>query len=175
MIYSIGDRRVETLGDYYVAPSADVIGSVRLGHQASIWFNAVLRGDHDWIVVGAGSNVQDLSVIHTDEGTPTIIGRGVTVGHRVLLHACTIGDECLIGNGAIVLDRVQVGAHSTIAAGTLLPPDTVIPPNSVVMGAPGRIVRQSTPADLARIAHAGEAYIHSQALYRSGGLREDRR
>jgi carbonic anhydrase/acetyltransferase-like protein (isoleucine patch superfamily) len=168
LIYSIGDRRMETLGDYYVAPSADIIGSVRLGHEASVWFNAVLRGDNDWIEIGAGSNVQDLSLIHTDPGTPTVIGSGVTIGHRALLHNCTVADECLIGNGAIVLDRVRIGAHSIIAAGTLLTPDTVIPPGSVVMGAPGRIVRESTPRDLAHIGHAAAAYVKAQRLYRTG-------
>jgi carbonic anhydrase/acetyltransferase-like protein (isoleucine patch superfamily) len=168
VIYSIGDRRIETLGDFYIAPSADVIGSVRLGHEASVWFNVVLRGDNDWIVIGAGSNVQDLSVIHTDAGTPTVLGRGVTVGHRALLHNCTIEDECLIGNGAIVLDRVRVGSHSIVAAGALVPPDAVIPPDSVVMGSPGRVVRQSSERDLALIARGAQAYVSAQRLYRTG-------
>ncbi|MEO7774628.1 MAG: gamma carbonic anhydrase family protein [Steroidobacteraceae bacterium] len=166
MIYSIGARKLETLGEYYIAPSADVIGSVRLGHQASIWFNAVLRGDNDWIIVGAGSNVQDLSVIHADAGTPTVIGAGVTVGHRVLLHACVIEDDCLIGNGAIVLDRVRIGRHSIIAAGTLLPPDMVVPPCSVVMGWPGKIVRESTARDRELIERGKAAYLHEQQIYR---------
>lgn len=174
MIYSIGDRRTETLGDFYVAPSADVIGSVRLGHEASVWFNCVLRGDNDWIIVGDGSNVQDLSVIHTDAGTPVVIGRGVSIGHRVLLHKCTIEDECLIGNGAIVLDRVRVGTHSIVAAGSLVPPGVEIPPNSVVMGAPGRVVRQSTARDLELIAGAAQSYVRRQRLYRES-LRHDPR
>jgi carbonic anhydrase/acetyltransferase-like protein (isoleucine patch superfamily) len=170
MIYTIGDRRIETLGEFYIAPSADVIGSVRLGHEASIWFNAVLRGDNDWIEIGAGSNVQDLSVIHTDAGTPTRVGRGVTIGHRVLLHNCTIEDECLIGNGAIVLDGVRIGRHSIVAAGALVAPGTTIAPGSVVMGSPARVVRQSQERDLARIAEGAASYVRNQRRYREAGL-----
>jgi carbonic anhydrase/acetyltransferase-like protein (isoleucine patch superfamily) len=171
MIYSIGDRRIETLGEFYIAPSADVIGSVRLGHEASVWFNAVVRGDNDWIEIGAGSNVQDLSVIHTDAGTPTRVGRGVTIGHRVLLHNCVIEDECLVGNGAIVLDGARIGRHSIVAAGALVPPGMTIPPASVVMGSPARIVRPSGERDLARIAEGAAAYVRNQRRYREGGLR----
>ena len=107
MIYSYGERHLETEGDYFVAPSADVIGSVRLGHEASIWFGAVLRGDNDWIRIGAGSNVQDGSIVHVDPGVPVTIGANVTIGHGVLLHGCTIGDGALVGNRAMVLDGAQ--------------------------------------------------------------------
>ena len=138
MIYSIGDRRIETAGDdYYVAPDAQVIGSVRLGHRTSVWFGCVIRGDGDWIVIGDGTNVQDGTIIHTDEGFPTELGTNVTIGHRALLHSCHVGEGSLIGNGAIVLDRVRIGRNCLIAAGTLLPPDKNIPDDSVVMGAPG--------------------------------------
>ncbi len=126
MIYTFGERRLETLGEYFIAPSADVIGSVRLGHDASVWFNAVLRGDNDWIVIGDGTNVQDGTVIHTDAGSPTQVGRNVTFGHAALLHNCTIGDDTLIGNRAVILDNVVIGARCVIAAGALITPNTRI-------------------------------------------------
>jgi carbonic anhydrase/acetyltransferase-like protein (isoleucine patch superfamily) len=158
MIYEYGERRVEMTGDCFVAPSADVIGSVRLGHQASIWFGAVLRGDNDWILVGDGTNIQDCSIVHVDPGVPVVIGRNVTVGHGVMLHGCEIGDGCLIGNRAIVLDGASIGENCLIAAGALITPNTKVPPGSVVMGAPGKIVRQVQPRDLERMLKGCEAY-----------------
>jgi carbonic anhydrase/acetyltransferase-like protein (isoleucine patch superfamily) len=158
MIYSYGERRLEAEGDYYVAPSADVIGSVRLGHEASIWFGAVLRGDNDWIIVGAGSNVQDGSIVHVDPGVPVTIGANVTIGHGVLLHGCTIGDGALIGNRAMVLDGARVGAGSLIGAGTLVTPRMDIPPGSVVFGSPGRVVRQVEPRDLEWMVKGNQSY-----------------
>jgi carbonic anhydrase/acetyltransferase-like protein (isoleucine patch superfamily) len=167
MIFSFGDRRLETVGDdYYVAPGAQVIGSVRLGRWASVWFNCVLRGDTDWIVVGEGSNVQDGSVVHTDEGVVVSIGRDVSVGHAVLLHGCTVGDECLIGNGARVLDGVRIGRQCLIAAGSLIPPNKEIPDRSVVMGSPGKVVRQVTAEDLAMMAYAADHYRKMVIRYR---------
>ena len=110
MIFSLGERRIETAGDdYYIAPGACVIGSVRFGKGSSVWFNCVLRGDADWIELGEGSNVQDGSVIHTDEGEPTTLGSNVSVGHCALLHSCTVGDSTLIANGARILDRARIG------------------------------------------------------------------
>ncbi|HPF28306.1 MAG TPA: gamma carbonic anhydrase family protein [Steroidobacteraceae bacterium] len=159
MIYVLGDKRVETASaDWYVAPSADVIGSVRLGHETSVWFQCVLRGDSDWIEIGDGTNVQDGTIIHTDQGSPTRVGAGVTIGHRAFLHSCTVGDESMIANGAMVLDRVTIGRNCVIAAGALIPPDKTIPDGSVVMGAPGRIVRETSAQDLQMIARAGAIY-----------------
>jgi carbonic anhydrase/acetyltransferase-like protein (isoleucine patch superfamily) len=165
MIYSYGDRRLEAEGDYYVAPSADVIGSVRLGHEASIWFGAVLRGDNDWIIVGAGSNVQDGSIVHVDPGVPVTIGANVTIGHGVLLHGCTIGDGALIGNRAMVLDGARVGAGSLIGAGTLVTPRMDIPPGSVVFGSPGRVVRQVEPRDLEWMVKGNQSYREKSREY----------
>lgn len=167
MLYSIEDRHVAADGDWYIAPSADVIGSVRLGHGASVWFHCVLRGDSDWIVIGAGSNVQDGSIIHTDEGFPTHIGANVTIGHRALLHSCTVGEDSMIANGAMVLDRARIGRHCLIAAGAMVPPDKDIPDGSVVMGSPGRIVRELSERDLAMIKRAGEVYRAKAASYRA--------
>jgi carbonic anhydrase/acetyltransferase-like protein (isoleucine patch superfamily) len=158
MIYSYGDRHLEAEGTWFVAPSADVIGSVSLGHESSIWFGAVLRGDNDWIHIGAGTNVQDGSIIHVDPGVPVIIGKDVTIGHGVLLHGCHVGDGALIGNRATVLDGARIGAGSLIGAGALVTPRTEIPPGSVVMGAPGKVVRQVQPRDLEWITRGCEAY-----------------
>ena len=166
MIYEYDGRRPDIADDAYVAPSADVIGSVRLGARSSLWFQVVLRGDNDWIEIGAESNVQDGSVIHTDRGVPTRLGERVTVGHVALLHCCTIGDDSLIANGARVLDRVVVGRHCLIAAGALIPPDRTIPDGSVVMGSPGKIVREVTERDLALIASTARHYAARAAAYR---------
>jgi carbonic anhydrase/acetyltransferase-like protein (isoleucine patch superfamily) len=158
MIYSYGDRHLVAEGIHFVAPSADVIGSVSLGNEASIWFGAVLRGDNDWIHIGAGSNVQDGSIIHVDPGVPVVVGANVTIGHGVLLHGCHIGDGALIGNRVIVLDGARIGAGSLIGAGALITPNSEIPPGSVVMGAPGRVVRQIEPRDVERMTRGCEAY-----------------
>jgi carbonic anhydrase/acetyltransferase-like protein (isoleucine patch superfamily) len=168
-IYSLCERDLVTVSDdYYVAPGAQVIGSVRLGAAASLWFNCVLRGDDEWIEVGAGSNVQDGAVLHADSGVPLRIGRDCTIGHMVLLHSCTIGDETLIGNGAIVLDRARIGRHCIVGAGALVPPDRAIPDGSVVMGAPAKLVRASSDKDLAMIRQAAEHYRARIGRYRAG-------
>jgi carbonic anhydrase/acetyltransferase-like protein (isoleucine patch superfamily) len=175
VIFTLGDRRIETEGeDYYIAPGACVIGSVRFGKGSSVWFNCVLRGDADWIELGEGSNVQDGSVIHTDEGEPTTLGSNVSVGHCALLHSCTVGDSTLIANGARILDRARVGRNCVIAAGALVPPDKNIPDGSVVMGMPGKIVRQADGDDLKMIADAAAHYRERIALYKRG-LRIDGR
>ena len=175
MIFALGDRSIETAGDdYYIAPGACVIGSVRFGPGSSVWFNCVLRGDADWIELGEGSNVQDGSVIHTDEGEPTTLGRNVSVGHCALLHSCTVGDSTLIANGARILDRARIGRHCVIAAGALVPPDKTIPDGSVVMGVPGKIVRQVDDDDLKMIANAAAHYRGRIALYKSELRIDDR-
>ncbi|MEY2624812.1 MAG: gamma carbonic anhydrase family protein [Gammaproteobacteria bacterium] len=166
MLYVIGERRPDVAPDAYVAPSADLIGSVRLGAGASVWFNVVLRGDNDWIDIGPGSNIQDGSVIHTDEGVPTTLGARVTVGHMAFLHCCTVGEESMIANGAMILDRSVIGRHCLIAAGALVPPDKEIPDGSVVMGSPGKIVREVTERDLALIRGAAASYARRAQQYR---------
>jgi len=142
MIYSLGDREIEIKGEYWVADSADVIGSVVLENNASIWFNAVLRGDCDRIVIGENSNIQDGSVLHTDAGVELIVGRNVTVGHKVMLHGCTIGDNTLIGINSVILNGAKIGNHCLIGANTLIPEGKVIPDGSLVMGSPGKVVKQ---------------------------------
>lgn len=148
MIYTLGERRIETVGDdYFVAPSADVIGSVRLGRWASVWFNAVLRGDSDWIELGEGTNVQDGSVLHTDEGIPLVLGRNCTVGHKAFLHSCTVGEHSMIANGAMVLDGAKIGNFSIVAAGAFVPPRKTVPDGVIVMGSPAQVVREITEKD----------------------------
>jgi carbonic anhydrase/acetyltransferase-like protein (isoleucine patch superfamily) len=158
MIYDYDGRRMQADGTYYVAPSADVIGSVHLGHEASVWFGAVLRADNDWIHIGAGTNVQDGSIIHVDPGVPVVVGENVTIGHGVMLHGCVIGEGSLIGNRAMVLDGAKIGAGCLIGAGAVITPNKEIPPGSVVMGAPGRIIRPVEPRDLERMSRGCEAY-----------------
>jgi carbonic anhydrase/acetyltransferase-like protein (isoleucine patch superfamily) len=166
-MYALGERRPQTAGDdFYVAPGAQLIGSVILRSGASVWFNCVLRADDEIIEVGKGSNVQDGSVIHADSGAPTLLGANVTVGHMVMLHSCLIGDDSLIGNGAIVLDRARIGRHCIIAAGSLIPPDREIAEGSVVMGAPAKLVRSVTADDLAMIAQAAAHYQSRMHSYR---------
>ncbi|MEZ5459373.1 MAG: gamma carbonic anhydrase family protein [Steroidobacteraceae bacterium] len=167
MIYSISGRSAELAADSYVAPSADVIGWVRLLAGASVWFNCVLRGDTEWIEIGAGSNVQDGTVIHTDPGVPVVVGANVTIGHRAFLHGCTVGDGSMIANGAMVLDRSRIGRNCVVAAGALVPPDKEIPDGSVVMGAPGKIVREVSTRDLTMISRAAESYRRRAEQYRN--------
>lgn len=168
MIFAFGDRRIETAGDdYYVAPGAQLIGSVRLGREASVWFNCVLRGDNEWIVVGDGTNVQDATVIHADPGVPTILAANVAVGHRALLHGCSVDEDSLIGNCAVVLDGARIGKRCLIAAGALIAPGKVIPDGSVVMGVPGKIVRETTQSDLEMIRHTCEHYRANARRYRT--------
>ncbi len=147
MIYRYADRSPIIGEGCFIAPSADVLGSVELGAGVSIWFGAVLRGDNDWIRIGAGSNIQDGSLIHLDPGIPVMVGANVTIGHGVMLHGCEIEDDCLIGNRATVLDGARIGAGSLIAAGALVTPRSQIPPGSVVMGSPGKVVRQVSEGD----------------------------
>ena len=167
MIHIIGDRVPDISSEAWVAPSADVIGTVRLAAGSSVWFNAVLRGDNDWIEIGEGSNVQDGSVLHTDPGIPLVVGAGVTIGHKALLHACTIGAGSLVGNGAIVLDGAVIGRGCVVAAGALVPPGRVIPDGVVVMGSPAQVARELKEEDRLRILRGAEVYRDRSTLYRT--------
>src|SRR5689334_20913321 len=143
-IYALEDIQPEVPdpADYWVAPNAVLIGKVRLLKNASVWFGAVLRGDNDWIIVGENSNVQDNSVIHTDPGQPTTIGADVTVGHRVILHSCTIGDGSLVGMGSTILNRAKIGKGCLIGANTLVSEDKNFEDGAMILGSPGRAVKQ---------------------------------
>lgn len=163
MIYALGDARPEfpADGECWVAPNATLIGRVRLMRNASVWFGVVARGDNDPIVIGEDSNVQDNSVIHTDPGTGTVLGRGVTIGHMVILHSCTVGDNSLIGMGSILLTGCRIGANCLVGANTLIPEGKVIPDNSVVLGSPGRVIRQVSDADRMLLKASAQVYVHN--------------
>jgi carbonic anhydrase/acetyltransferase-like protein (isoleucine patch superfamily) len=155
-------------GECWVAPSAVLIGRVRLSKNASVWFGAVLRGDNDWIVVGENSNIQDNSVVHTDPGQPVTIGANVMVGHKVILHSTTVGDNSLIGMGAILLNRSKIGNNCLIGAGTLIAEGKEIPDNSLVLGSPGRVVRQLTEPQLAMLKISAQVYVQNYKRFRDG-------
>jgi len=143
----------------FVAPSASVMGDVTLGADSSVWYQAVLRADLAPITIGAESNIQDGAIVHVDSGLPCIVGRRVGVGHRVILHGCVVEDECLIGMGSVLLNGVRVGTGSVVAAGAVIPEGMVVPPGSLVMGVPGRIVRQVDAALRDRIAETWSHYV----------------
>lgn len=157
MIYDLGDRKPCSKA-LFVAPDAAVIGDVELGEDSSVWYGAVLRGDTEPIRIGARSNIQDGTVVHTDEGFPTAVAEDVTVGHNVVLHGCTIGPGCTIGMGAILLNGSRVGANSLVAAGALLPEGREYPSDSLIMGVPARAVRELTGDERARVAEGSEVY-----------------
>jgi carbonic anhydrase/acetyltransferase-like protein (isoleucine patch superfamily) len=144
----------------FVEDSAQVVGDVVLGEDSSVWFNSVLRGDVNHIRVGARTNIQDLSMVHVaTKGNPTLVGDDVTVGHHVVLHACTVGDRVLVGMGAILMDGVEVGEDSIIGAGALLTPGTRVPPGSMVVGSPGKVRRPVTPEERAFLLESSARYV----------------
>jgi carbonic anhydrase/acetyltransferase-like protein (isoleucine patch superfamily) len=161
MIYSLGDRRVRAEGDYFIAESATVIGSVLLKNNASVWFNAVIRGDNDLIVIGENSNVQDGSVLHTDGGVQLVIGSNVTVGHKVMLHGCTIGDNTLIGINSVILNGAKIGRNCLIGANTLITEGKEIPDNSMVLGSPGKVVRELSEQQRQILQFSAAGYVRN--------------
>jgi len=152
----------------FVAPGADVLGDVRLGAASSVWYQSVLRGDIATITVGPRSNIQDLTMVHVDEGVPCTVGADVGVGHRCILHGCTIEDDCLIGMGSVLLNGVHVGTGSVIGAGAVVPEGMVIPPGSLVLGVPARVKRPVDDALHARIRLTVEHYVRLARLHAEG-------
>ena len=167
MIYSLGDRHVRTRGDVYVADNAVVVGSVILGQGASVWFNAVVRGDNDVITIGDGTNVQDAAVLHVDEGVPLTLGANVSVGHHAMLHGCTVEDGALVGINAVVLNHAVIGRGSLVGAGALVPEGKVIPERSLAVGSPARVVRTLTEEDAAGIERIARHYVEKARWYRA--------
>lgn len=159
-------------GACWIAPDAVLIGKVRLQPDASIWFGAVLRGDNEEIHIGPGSNVQDHCVLHTDMGFPLTVGAGCTIGHRAMLHGCTVGDNSLIGIGATILNGARIGDNCLIGAHSLIPEGKTIPDNSLVMGAPGRIIRELSTEEAAKLRHSASNYVSNWQRY-ARGLRPD--
>ena len=165
MIYEY-DGKSPTLGPgAWVAPNATVLGRVELRARSSVWFGAVLRGDNDLIVVGEDSNVQDNSVLHTDDGIQLVIGSRVTVGHAVTLHGCTIGDESLIGIGSIVLNKAVIGARCVLGANSLVTEGKVIPDGVLAMGSPAKVIRPLTNDELKHLAYASAHYVERAARF----------
>ena len=166
MIYDLEKNAPEISADSWVAPNAIIIGKVKLEKNSSIWFNAVLRGDIEKIVIGENSNIQDGSVLHTDPGCPLTIGKGVTVGHMVMLHGCEISDDTLIGIGSTILNKAKIGKNSIIGANTLVTENKTIPDNSLVLGSPGKVIRKVTDDEIKVIRENAKHYVKNSKRYK---------
>ncbi|MDE1938048.1 MAG: gamma carbonic anhydrase family protein [Alphaproteobacteria bacterium] len=153
-------------GEYWVAPTAVLIGRVKLMKNASVWFGAVLRGDNDWITIGENSNVQDNSIVHTDPGQPVQVGANVTVGHNVILHSTIVGDNSLIGMGSTLLNRSRIGTNCIVGANTLIPEGKEFADGSLIVGSPGRVVRPLTDAELLRLQMSADIYVANYRRFR---------
>lgn len=168
MQYILEGRKPELRGEeHFIAPSADVVGSVVMENRSSVWFNAVLRGDNEPIHIGEDSNVQDCCVMHTEPGCPVTLGRGVTVGHLAMLHGCTVEDYSLIGIKAVVLDRARIGRHCLIGANSLVTDGTEIPDRSLVMGTPAKVIRTLTDEEVDKLHEAAAVYVDKLRRYRT--------
>ena len=160
MVFSLGEHKVKFIGEHhFIADNAVVIGMVVMENNTSIWYNAVVRGDNEPLTIGENSNVQDGAVLHTDRGVKLTIGKNVSVGHLVMLHGCTIGDNSLIGINCVILNHVVVGKNCIIGANALIPEGKVIPDGSVVLGSPGKVVRQITADEIALIKWNADDYV----------------
>ena len=167
-IYQLDDNTPQVHTSAWVAESAVVVGKVTLAENASVWYGAVLRGDNDHISVGANSNVQDGSVLHTDNGMPLTIGANVTVGHQVMLHGCTIGDGSLIGIQSVVLNGAKIGRNCLVGAGSLVTEGKEFPDGAMIMGSPARVVRQLTPEQIEGLRKSAQHYMDNARQYRQG-------
>jgi carbonic anhydrase/acetyltransferase-like protein (isoleucine patch superfamily) len=168
VIYDLGARAPVFEGDgHFIADNATIIGSVRLGASASVWFNCVLRGDNDWLIVGERSNIQDGSVLHTDPGLELVVGSGVTVGHKVMLHGCTIGDNSLIGIGSTVLNGAKIGSNCIVGAHALVTEGKEFPDGSLILGAPARVVRELDAGEIEMVRKSADIYVENAARFSS--------
>jgi carbonic anhydrase/acetyltransferase-like protein (isoleucine patch superfamily) len=166
-VFSLGERKVTFRGDeWFVAHNATVVGSVVVENQANIWFNAVIRGDNDLITIGEGSNIQDGSILHTDPGIPLTLGRNVSVGHKVMLHGCTVHDGSLIGINSVVMNRAVIGAGTLVGANTLIPEGKVIPEGVLVLGSPGKVVRPLNQGEKDYLMTIAHGYVQRARLFR---------
>ncbi|MDR2239544.1 MAG: gamma carbonic anhydrase family protein [Zoogloeaceae bacterium] len=165
-LYQLGERTPRVAASAWIAPSADIIGSVLIEDDVSVWFNVVIRGDNDLITLGRGGNVQDGAALHTDAGIPLTLGPEVLVGHQAMLHGCIVGEGSLIGIQSIILNKAVIGRECLIGAGALIPEGKVIPDRSLVMGAPGKIVRQLSDQEAAAIRLGCRQYAERARHYR---------
>lgn len=166
MKFRLGERQIIAHPQSWIAPTAIVIGAVRLDEDSSVWFNVVIRGDNELIHIGPSTNVQDGAVLHTDPGIPLLIGRGVTIGHKAMLHGCTVGDYSLIGINAVVLNGARIGKHCIIGADTLIKENQEIPDGSLVVGSPGRILRELDNAQKRMLESSAAQYVSNAQHYR---------
>ena len=167
-LFSLDGNSPELHIESWVAPSADLIGKVRLAKNASVWFGAILRGDNEWIDIGEGSNIQDGCVLHTDIGAPLNVGANCTVGHKAILHGCKIGEQTLIGMGAVILNHAQIGSRCLIGAHALVPEGKVIPDGSLVIGAPGKVARILSPEEQAQLLKSAQGYQRNWRRFHAG-------
>jgi carbonic anhydrase/acetyltransferase-like protein (isoleucine patch superfamily) len=175
MVYSLGNRKVEyKTNDYFIANSATVIGSVIIENNVSVWFNVVIRADNDVIHIGENTNIQDGSILHVDDNTPLTIGKDVTVGHKVMLHGCSIGNNTLIGMNSVILNNAKIGKNCLIGANSLITEGKVIPDGSIVMGSPGKVVGQLTEKQIENLKHSAEHYVANFKKYKAN-LKQDLR
>jgi carbonic anhydrase/acetyltransferase-like protein (isoleucine patch superfamily) len=168
MLYALDDKTPQRAPTSWVAPNATIIGDILLEEEVSVWWGAVLRAESERIHIGFGSNVQDNAVLHVDPGFPMTLGRGVTVGHKAMLHGCTIGDGTLVGIGATILNGARIGRNCLIGAHALIAEGKEIPDGSVVMGMPGKIIRQATEQDLERLRGPADGYRERARQYAAG-------
>ncbi|MEJ7138246.1 gamma carbonic anhydrase family protein [Amphibiibacter pelophylacis] len=170
-IHQLGDDTPRLASSAWVADSADVVGRVELGEHSSVWYGAVLRGDNEWIRIGARSNIQDNSTIHSDLGVPMVIGENVTVGHGVILHSCTIGDNALIGMGATVLNGARIGANCLVGANALVTENKSFPDGSLIVGSPARVLRALTEQEIAGLRRSADHYVETAQRHRDTARR----
>ena len=166
-VYELDGQSPQVAPSAWIADSAEVMGNVSIGPDASVWFGCVLRGDTESMSIGEGSNIQDLTVLHADHGMPLTVGKHVTVGHKVMLHGCTIGDESLIGIGAVVLNGAKIGKNCLVGAGSLVTEGKEFPDGSMIMGTPAKVVRQLTPEQIEGLRHSARHYIENARKFRA--------
>lgn len=167
-IYQLDEHTPQVHPTAFVADSAQVVGRVTLGEGSSVWFNTVIRADNEPMTIGAGSNIQDGSVLHSDTGFPLRVGERVTVGHQVVLHGCTVGDESLIGIGAVVLNGAKIGKHCLVGAGSLVTEGKEFPDGSMILGSPAKVVRQLTPEQIDGLRRSAQHYIANAQRFQAG-------
>ena len=166
-VYSLGERKVVFQGEeWFIAENATVIGTVVLHNQASVWFNSVVRGDNDIITIGEHTNIQDAAVLHVDPGIPLTLGKNVSVGHQAMLHGCTIGDGSLVGIGAIIMNHAVIGSGCLIAAGAIIPEGKTFPDGVLILGSPGKVVRELEPEEKEDLLKNADGYVRRAKLYR---------
>ena len=167
-IYQLDDHTPDIHDSAWIADTAQVMGAVSLHANTSVWFNAVIRGDTETITIGEGSNIQDLAVIHADNGLPVVVGKHVTVGHQVMLHGCTIGDESLIGIAAVVLNGARIGKNCVVGAGSVVTEGKEFPDGSLIMGTPAKVVRELTPEQIESLRNSAKHYMNNSLRFKNG-------